>query len=180
MRAAVAAALLLAVAPVAAQEPAPTVYSGQPRAAIPLRRSPDGKLLARVEVEGRMLTLLVDTGASTVLDMGVARGLGLAIGETAEIGYGLTGVTGRRHGTVINRMVLGGIVVSGLPASCLDLAPLRAVEGVPPFDGVIGSELMAVLRARIDFDSLTLVVRRPDRASIAEELRRRAPPPPKS
>ena len=177
--AALIAAFLLTSTPVpAAAQEAETYYSGSSKSTVRLRRAADGKLFLTALIAGRPVTLLVDTGASMLLDTGVAQRLGLQLTDTDDVGYGLTGITAPRKATVID-MKLGGLTITGLPASCLDLTPLRDLhreKSMPILDGVIGSELMAVLRARIDFDALTLEIRRPDRRSIAEELRRRAQP----
>ena len=76
--------------------------------------------------------------------------------------------------TAVIDMQLGGISIGGLPTSCIDLGPLRTFNtqsGVPLFDGIIGSELLSVLLARIDFARLTLELRRPTVASVADEMR---------
>jgi len=56
--------------------------------------------------------------------------------------------------------------IMGLPVDFLDLSQLKAINranGMPEFDGLIGAELLTMLRARIDFERLTLTIRRPGR-----------------
>ena len=63
--------------------------------------------------------------------------------------------------------------------SVIDLTVMRellAKHGMPVFDGLIGADLLAVLRARVDFDKLVLEVRRPDQATI-ERIGLTAPTP---
>jgi hypothetical protein len=45
--------------------------------------------------------------------------------------------------------------------------------GWPRLDGLIGADLLSILRARIDYDRKTLSIRRPDARSAAEEKRLR-------
>ena len=138
-------------------------FDGPRSITLPLRRAVDGKLYLSVPVKGRNLMLFLDTGASTVLDIGVARSIGLPLSDTGQTGYGLTGVAGKRISTHVD-LRLGELKLSNIPVDCLDLAELKALSkanGMPEFDGLLGAELLTALRARIDFDRLTLTVRRP-------------------
>ena len=154
---------LLAV-PVAAQPAeSPVGYTGPETVTIPLKRAADGKLYLTVEVMGRDLLLFLDTGASTVIDINVARKLGVPLVDSGQMGFGLTGTAGRRIGTHVD-LRLGALTIVNLRVDCLDLTQLRAVSrgnGMPDFDGVIGAELLTQLQAKIDFGRLTLTVRRP-------------------
>ncbi|MEO7187341.1 MAG: aspartyl protease family protein [Sphingomicrobium sp.] len=167
-------ALVFVSQPCAAAEPPPqTFYSGPSKVTIPLRRVADGKLLLTTTVQGQPLTLMVDTGGSQFLDVGVAQRLGLKLTDAAELGYGLGGAAVVKLAVV--DMKLGALSVTGLPVSCIDLAPLRnaiARQNAPLFDGIVGSELLTVLRARIDYEKLTLELRRPTAASIADQMRK--------
>jgi len=158
----VAGAALIASVAIGAE---PTSYFEGPRSVtLPLRRAVDGKLYLTVPVMGRDLVLFLDTGASTVLDLRVARSIGVPLIDTGQTGYGLTGVAGKRISTHVD-LRLGALKLSNLPVDCLDLAELKALSkanGMPEFDGVIGAELLTALRARIDFERLTLTLRRPD------------------
>lgn len=166
--------LLLATqgSPGMAQDPPPlTYYSGPSTTVLALKRVPDGKLFLTVTVEGRPLSLFVDTGATTILDCQVAKDLGLVLNETNDVATGLTGIAGKRQITAVD-MVLGGLRVTDQPVSCLDLSESRRLNaqiGWPHLDGLIGSDLLAMLRARIDYSRKTLTLRRPDARSFAEE-----------
>ena len=140
-----------------------TYFEGPASVTIPLGRAIDGKLYLTVPVMGRNLLLFLDTGASTVIDIGVARSLGLPLVDTGQQGFGLTGVAGKRIGTHVD-LRLGALKLTHLPVDCLDLTQLKAIgkgNGMPEFDGVIGAELLTTLQARIDFGRLTLTVKRP-------------------
>jgi hypothetical protein len=141
----------------------PTGYDGPALVTLPLRRAADGKLYLTVQVMGRDLVMFLDTGASTVIDINVARRLGVSLVDTGQQGFGLTGVAGKRISTRVE-LRLGAMRMAGLPVDCLDLTQLKAVSrgnGMPAFDGVIGAELLTELEAEIDFGRLTLTVKRP-------------------
>jgi len=163
-RAFLVGAAALWVLPAAAQPAEPPVwFEGPSSVTIRLRRAIDGKLYLTVPVMGRDLLLFLDTGASTVIDIDVARKLGVPLVDTGQQGFGLTGVAGKRISTHVD-LRLGTLKISQLPVDCLDLTQLRAVSrgnGMPDFDGVIGAELLTELQAQIDFGRLTLTVKRP-------------------
>ncbi len=142
----------------------PVAFDGPDLVTIPLRRAADNKLYLTVPVMGRDLVMFLDTGASTVIDLTVARRLGVPLVDTGQQGFGMTGVAGKRISTHVE-MRLGALRMTGLPIDCLDLTQLKAVSrgnGMPAFDGVIGAELLTLLQGQIDFGRLTLTVRRPN------------------
>jgi predicted aspartyl protease len=148
----------------------PTAWFSGPsgRSTVPLQRSIDQKLYLTVIVKGEPLNLFIDTGATTVLHADVARRLGLPLTDTEDAAIGVTGVAGRRQLAVVD-LVLGKTVITNYQVSTLDLTGLRDLHtenGMPVFDGLIGADLLAVLRARVDFDKLVLEVRRPDQATL--------------
>jgi hypothetical protein len=148
-------------------------FSGRSSVVIPLVRSPNGTLFLSAKIQGRPVTLLLDTGATAILDASAAGRLGLACEPTEEAGYGLIGSVDKPRATLIN-IDLDGLDVWQLRATCLDLTGLRTAfqhYGMPAPDGVLSAEVMGLLRARIDFDRLTLELRRPTQASITEQLR---------
>jgi hypothetical protein len=151
----------IACAPIGALPP--VYFEGPGSVTLPLRRAIDGKLYLTVPVMGRDLLLFLDTGATTVLDIGVARSLRLQLVDTGQQGFGLTGLAGKRISAHVD-LRLGALKITALPVDCLDLTQLKALSkenGMPEFDGLIGAELLTALRARIDFDRLTLALRRP-------------------
>lgn len=148
---------------VSAQRADPTGFDGPASVTLPLRRAADDKLYLTVQVMRRDLVMFLDTGASTVIDITVARALGLPLVDTGQQGFGLTGAAGKRISTRVE-LRLGRMRMVGLPVDCLDLSQMKAVSrgnGMPAFDGVIGAELLTALEAKIDFGRLTLTVKRP-------------------
>lgn len=175
------AVLVLAAAPAAAIEPASNIsFSGKSSVMLPLTRAPDGKMFLTAKIQGQAVTLLLDTGASQIVDVAAAQRLGLQCHDTPEAGYGLIGTVDKAQAALIN-LDLDGLDVWQMRATCLDLSGLRAAfqhYGEPLPDGVLSAEVMALLRARIDYDKRTLELRLPTKSSAAEEMRRRGPPSP--
>ena len=165
--------LLLALAASGAHAqpgPSPTAWFSGPsgRSSVPLQRAIDQKLYLTVTVKGQPLNLFIDTGATTVLHADVARRLGLPLTDTEDEAIGITGVAGTRQLAVVD-LVLGKTTITNYQVSALDLTATRelhAANGMPVFDGLIGADLLAVLRARVDFDKLVREVRRPDQATL--------------
>jgi hypothetical protein len=158
-----ASAGLLGIPFPAEAETSVAYFEGPGSTTLPLNRAVDGKLYLRTTVMGRDLLLFLDTGALTLLDMALARSLGLKLVDTGQSGFGLTGGAGKRISGRIE-MRLGKLKITGLPVDFMDLGPLRALSranGMPEFDGLIGAELLTTLRAKIDFERLTLTLRRP-------------------
>jgi hypothetical protein len=141
----------------------PVNFAGPSSVTIPLKRAADDKLYLDVTVMGRELVLFLDTGAPTVIDINIMRGLGVPLTETGEQGFGLTGKAGKRIAAQVD-MQLGALTITGLPIDCIDLTQLKAVSrgnGMPEFDGVIGADLLTMLQAQVDFGRLTLTMKRP-------------------
>lgn len=170
------AGLALVATPAGAADPVSNIsFSGRASVELPLTRAPDGKMFLNARIQGQPVTLLVDTGASQILDLAAARRLGLQCHDTPEAGYGLIGAVDKAQATLIN-LDLEGLDVWQIRATCLDLGGLRAAfqhYGEPMPDGVLSAEVMALLRARIDYDKRTLQLRLPTRSSVGEEVRRR-------
>jgi hypothetical protein len=150
-------------------------FSGKASVVLPLIPSPDRKVFVKARIRGQAVTLLLDTGASQILDAGVAGKLGLTCTSSPETGYGLTGSVEKAEVTLID-MDLNGLDIWRLRATCLDMTGLRKVGqqfGMPVPDGVLSAEVLTLLRARIDLDKMTLELRLPTQSSLAEDLRRR-------
>jgi predicted aspartyl protease len=150
--------------------PNPTAWFSGPsgRSTVPLQRSIDQKLYLTVMVKGQPLNLFIDTGATTIVHVDVARQLGLPLTDTEDETVGLNGVSGTRQLTFVD-MALGKTIITNYQVSAIDLSLMRELHAkhrMPVFDGLIGADLLAVLRARVDFDKLVREVRRPDQATL--------------
>ena len=146
-----------------AEPPLTTYFEGPSKCALKFDVIADGKAIITATVQGERHTMFLDTGATTILDLSVARQLHLPLVEAPDVGYGLTGVAGTRW---IGRVdfQIGKMKITGFPVSCMDLSGLRDLNhknGLPELDGLIGSDLLAMLRAQIDYSSQNLTIRRP-------------------
>ena len=169
-------ALLLVLAVTgSAQAQAPSTarmyFSGPSSLTIPLERRGDGKLYVKATIEGRSMSLIVDTGTTTIVDTNILAGLGVTLVQPSDdVATGLTGVAGKRQvGTV--DLALGEMVITDLPVSSLDLTQARTAleaNGVSAFAGVLGTDVLAILRARIDYERRTLSIKRPDARSFRQ------------
>ncbi len=154
----------------AQESPNATAWFAGPsgRSTIPLQRASDSKLYLTVMVNGEPLSLAIDTGATTVVHADVIRRLGLPLTDAEDDMFGITGVAGKRQLTRLD-MVVGKTTITGYQVSAADLTAIRDLQGrhgLPVIDGLIGADLLAILRARIDFDRLVLEVRRPDQETL--------------
>jgi hypothetical protein len=158
-----------------AEQPSVNSYFAGPSSSVlALNRLPDGKLYLTVMAQNQPLSLFVDTGAATILDCRVVKGLGRPLTKAEDVATGLTGEADRYPTTV--DLALGELKIGNMAVNCLDLVQLRALHarmGWPRLDGLIGADLLSILRARIDYDRKTLTIRRPDARSAAEEKRLR-------
>lgn len=140
-------------------------FEGPGAVKAPLQKAADGKLYLTAQIKGRDAVLFIDTGATTIIDLALAKSLGIELTDTGMQGYGLTGVAGDRLSARLD-LRIGQLKITGAPCDCLDLGQLKEINrkaGLPEFDGLIGADLLAALRAVIDYDSLTLTMKRPGR-----------------
>ncbi len=139
-------------------------YEGPGTLTVPLNTAADHKLHLTVKLMDRDVVVLIDTGAQTIIDAALAHDLNLPLTEAAaQDFYSLTGSAGRRVSTKVNLMI-GKAKITGMPADCMDLSSLNALNGtlgLPQFSGLLGSDLLSTLHASIDYSKLTLTLRRP-------------------
>jgi hypothetical protein len=110
--------------------------------------------------------MLIDTGASkTVFDLSRIKDF---LGEEQEafrknpqLSAGLGTTTLESHMTILRSFSLGGYRARRFPAILLDLDNINksyASIGLKPIDGVIGSDLLKLLRAQVNYLSGTLKI----------------------
>lgn len=140
-----AAGLMLApsrpVAPVPVPAaPKPVVVARAPAPVARLTRDASGHFLAEATVNGRVVRMLVDTGATTVaLTPADARAAGLSVDPARWQRIGRT-ASGEARGERLNlasvalggvrRMDVEAVVVDGLPVSLLGQSFLRRLDAV--------------------------------------------------
>ena len=132
---------------------------GPSRGSMEFMRTPQGRIYVPVEIKGRRLYFLVDTGGTTLIDLTVAKELGFhptAAGDTATT---LTGGGGERHVVRID-VSLGKFVIGNIEVSSIDLTYFKGLEK-PELVGIIGADLLSLFRARIDYGDSLLTLHRP-------------------
>ena len=134
-------------------------------AAVTLVRAGTGHLtLEAAAINGRAVTLYLDTGAGrTVLDLGCAHRLGLALEESAEGGGGVGSAEMKAYRTRLASLRLGEIAEENLTAHALDLSHVNralALRGERAMDGVVGADLLDAREAVIDYRQLRLFLKR--------------------
>jgi len=147
----------------------PRAYAGPDEVTVPLTRAPDHKLYFTLLVNGHPVPVAIDTGARTVFDRPTLRGFGLTGYRTNGNFWGFGGAV-RVYAGYVNELDLGGLKVEGVSVIMLDLADLRRSQqeaSLPAVSGLVGADLLAALGARIDFDHLTLTLRKPPAAAPA-------------
>jgi hypothetical protein len=166
MKSALILLTLLMVAGSAASAPdsARTLRVQAPRTeSLPLSISRENKPYLQILVNGRPLTVYIDTGAGTIIDLSRAKELGVQL-VPSYAGFGFTGEGFMAHEGRIDRLQLGRVTLHGLPVRFVDLTQTRRIyahQGLPVLDGVLGVDVLSALRASIDFDRSVLTLRRP-------------------
>lgn len=171
-------ACIIALCPAFAAESArPFVVNGPRTESVPLQLV-HAQLSVRVEVEGRELRLAIDTGADhSLLDTKLAAVLPVNL-QAARPGYGVDGAAVERRVARV-ALKLGRMAVTGYAMAFVDLTAMNASlaeDGLPPIDGLLGADLLSVLRARIDYGDKALLLRLPQRSDKAEAAPRSATP----
>jgi len=141
----------------------PLAYAGSDEVVIPLTRAKDDKLYFRLQVDGRDIDVVIDTGSRTVFDLKTLHALGVATYPTRDNYYGFGGFL-RGHVAFLNEINLGGLRLAGKTVTAIDLSDLQrsqTAEALPQIDGLVGADLLALLSARIDYPAQTLTLRKP-------------------
>lgn len=132
---------------------------GPGRASLEFMRTPQGKAYIPVEIKGRRLFFLVDTGGTTLIDLQIAKELGLNPISAGDIATTLTGSGGERFVVKIDANI-GKLTLGNLQVSCIDLTYFKSLEK-PELVGIIGADLLALFRARIDYGDSSITLLRP-------------------
>jgi predicted aspartyl protease len=132
--------------------------------ALQLRPSATGHLHTSGALGDRLVEVLVDTGASnTVIDLALARELGLALTPVRERGAGVGETTVAVDRVAGAKFSVGGLRVEG-DVFAMDLSTINAAlaaRGVPPFQAVLGGDSMRKLDAILLYRENTLLLRVP-------------------
>lgn len=124
-----------------------------------------GRRYVSLDLHGRAILFLLDTGAvTTIVSAAVARDEDIVTIPVARgTLYGGGGASSASAG-LIEELRAAGLVISRLPAFFADLADWNARELAAQhkkIDGIMGSDLLEYLGASIDYTTNTLRIRKP-------------------
>ncbi|WP_240534782.1 aspartyl protease family protein [Pedobacter aquae] len=123
-------------------------------------------LLVEVVVYGQNFKAVLDTGASkSAFDKEIVESLAvddiIHMPDQHAIGLGTT--TMERYVAHFAELKIGGLIIKDYEAPVFDLSAVKyAYEqlNLPPVIGVIGGDILMDYHAKIDYESLTLVLKR--------------------
>ncbi len=143
--------------------PAPTPdYTFQrpsPVTTVPFRLI-NNHIYVDVSLNGRVFSLLVDTGASNVITPLVARKLKLAASGDATF-KGAGELSAQAQFTMVKAVAIGDVRLRNQSFAVVGLERLGEVEGVP-FHGILGCELFKRFVVRIDYATSKMTLIRPE------------------
>jgi predicted aspartyl protease len=132
-------------------------FARGPRESVLPFRFVNNHIYADAKLNGRMFSLLVDTGASNVITPTTARALGLrSVGDAQVKGVGE--FTEHAAFTRVASVVLGQVRLKDQLFAVVPLEKLGEVEGMP-FHGILGYELFKRFVVRIDYAGRTLTLK---------------------
>ena len=115
-------------------------------------------------INGQVARMLIDTGASrTVFDAGRIRAFlpenSYKFEKIDKLSTGLGTNTMESHSVIIEKFSLGETVFTGYLAVVLNMEHVNQsyrMLGFPSIDGVIGGDLLVLLRAKVDYHKKTI------------------------
>jgi hypothetical protein len=130
---------------------------------VPLTRSGIGHFHTDGMLEGRTVSVLVDTGAgSTVFGLAVARELGLALTKLDMYGGGAGAAQLDVYRIEEASFRLGEVVPQTAALLAMDLTHVNqaaALRGSGPIDAVLGADVLEAHSAVIDYGSSSLYLK---------------------
>ncbi|HET8623571.1 MAG TPA: aspartyl protease family protein [Gemmatimonadales bacterium] len=130
---------------------------------IPLTRSGVGHLHAAGTVNGRWVSVLLDTGgASTVISLTLARELGLTLTKVPFQGGGAGAGRLDVYHVPDGRLLLAGVPPQLQTLMAMDLSHVNqalALKGEAPVDAIVGADVFEAQGAVIDYASRSLFLK---------------------
>lgn len=127
---------------------------------IPLTRSGVGHFHAEGRLDGRPVSVLVDTGAgSTVFSLALARELNLSLSKLSMYGGGAGAARLEVHRIEAARFAIGGVEPKLRALLAMDLSHVNeaaALRGSSPIEVVLGADVLEAHAAVIDYGSSSL------------------------
>lgn len=121
-------------------------------------------LFVEAKLNGKSANLLIDTGASkTVFDISriskLIRKRKNSFESFEKLSTGLGTNTMQSHHTTIKEFCLGDLSMDNFQVILLNMSHVNEsyeMMGLKPIDGVLGSDLLMIYKAVIDYDKLIL------------------------
>jgi len=130
---------------------------------VPLQRSGVGHLHASGTLNGRPVSLLLDTGgASTVISLSLAQELGLALTKMPFQGGGAGAARLDVYDAPDARLQLGTLVPRARALMVMDLTHVNealALKGQSPVDVIIGADVFEAHAAVLDYGSSSVFLK---------------------
>jgi predicted aspartyl protease len=135
-------------------------FAAQGCLAVKLVRSKSGLLEAPARVGGVPATMVVDTGAGrTCLDPATVQRLALPTRPADRRPVGFGGTLKSNAYVTMDQFWIGPCCLLAVEAVVTDFSHVHAARselGDQPFDGILGSDILAAQSAKLDYGSLTL------------------------
>ncbi|MDH3198466.1 MAG: retroviral-like aspartic protease family protein [Candidatus Krumholzibacteria bacterium] len=130
---------------------------------VPLSRNPAGHFQTEGAVNGRPVTVIVDTGAgATIVSLTLATELGLGMERQETRGGGAGGVTLDVYATTGGTLTLGDVAPRVRTLMAMDLSHVNeglACKGCAPIDAILGADVFDAQSAVIDYGSSSLYLK---------------------
>jgi hypothetical protein len=141
----------------------PQAYAGSDEVVIKLSRAKDDKLYFPLKVNGRDVQVAIDTGSRSIFDLKTMHGLGVTTYPTRDNYYGFGGYL-RARVAFVDEIDFDGLKLVGKSVTVIDLSELKHSQtkgSLPAIDGLVGADLLDALSAKIDYEALTLTLKKP-------------------
>jgi predicted aspartyl protease len=136
---------------------------GQDCATVPFRLI-DNRAVYDVMVEGKgPYRFIFDTGANSILNVNLARDLGLTLEAMGATG-GAGAQTQQTWRAQVKHVSFGAVTGTDARFLALDLDPIAKAIGFDRLDGLMGREVMAQFLVRYEYDASQLTLCESDRA----------------
>jgi len=137
---------------------------GPPSEVVRVGRAADGRMCLPIAVNGKEYNFYVDTGASTTVHGEIAKKLKI---KSSDSGANSVDPLGNAQKILTGNVTLkvGHYSITNAQVVVTDLSALRQMnvqQKLPALDGILGSEVLLLLRAKLNFANNTIEFLRPE------------------